>query len=95
MSKHKPESLAAMSDKELEKTLHGILGRGSGMIPAYCSDWAEIGPLMSKHKISLGYCGHNRWFATAYHVNANVVCKNPLRAAVKCLVWYYRRVNYD
>lgn len=90
------KKLGPMSDGDLEKLLHALLGRGAGLVPTYCESWAATGPLMVKHGVwPISNNGHQ--FAglirPIIHTNWEIVYENiifnnhnPLRAVVECLI---------
>lgn len=82
------------SDKEINWEITEALGLAVYL--DYCNSWADIGPLIAGHGISLIPTGRfNVWCAidnpkidsnNQIHANILEYCENPLRAAAICLI---------
>lgn len=54
----------------------------------YCNSWADMGPLLAEHKVSLSWFSKkHQWCASSPDRFMNfVIHNNPLRAAAICLL---------
>jgi len=92
----------SMSDFEINKLVAEAQGLNGGdkdffightnMVPDYCNSWADMGPIVEKHNISISpmlvmtspvgaYEYTGEWSADIYSVDDVSLDRNPLRAA--------------
>ena len=60
-----------------------------GMVPDYCNDWADAGPIIADNKISIEpHLFSDLWLSTSRGVEHASQHENPLRAAmiVFCMI---------
>jgi len=73
-----------MTDSEINTLIADIEGRCS--TPDYCNDWADIGPIIEREKITVDFWDYKQWIA---HNNGDTPfvktrAETPTKAAALC-----------
>ena len=73
-----------MTDSEINTLIADIEGRCS--TPDYCNDWADIGPIIEREKITVDFWDYKQWIA---HNNGDTPfvktrAETPMKAAALC-----------
>ena len=73
-----------MTDSEINTLIADIEGRCS--TPDYCNDWADIGPIIEREKITVDFWDYKQWIA---HNNGDTPfvktrAETPIKAAAMC-----------
>ena len=86
-----------MLDFEINVQVADVTGKHAD----YCNSWADAGPIIEQHGITLAYDSDGSWVAdaTAYWVDGiewqidGVIHENPLRAAMVAFLMMQEKAN--
>ena len=73
-----------MTDSEINTLIADIEGRCS--TPDYCNDWADIGPIIEREKITVDFWDYKQWIAhnNGYTPFVKTRAETPMKAAALC-----------
>jgi len=73
-----------MTDSEINTLIADIEGRCS--TPDYCNDWADIGPIIEREKITVDFWDYKQWIAhnNGYTPFVKTRAETPTKAAALC-----------
>ena len=74
-----------MTDAEINLAIAKIEHPHEVVIRDYCNDWADIGPIIEREKLTVGYNDTDRlYFAHDGYGNDTTQAETPTKAAALC-----------